>query len=204
VLTEGEMKRRTFLIIVGTILFVLIALATVIYVLRPIRGETFSSAVELPPTNAGFILTSPDFKNGSPIPARFTCDGEDVPPTLTWGEPPIGTKSFALIMEDPDAPLGTWTHWIVYNIPVGERLVDDLYRPHLQVNNTTIFFGKNSWGKQTYGGPCPPSGIHHYVFQLYALDEVLTLADKASKAELQAAIQGHVVGYAELTGTYTK
>jgi len=198
------MKKLIFFIIVGTLALTLIALVTAFFLLGPIRGEVFSSSVELPPPDAGFVLISPDFTNGGPIPARYTCDGENHPPTLAWGNPPTGTESYVLIVDDPDAPLGTWTHWIVYNLPAEARTVDALIRPNVQIDNVNVLFGKNSWGKQTYGGPCPSSGTHHYVFRLYALDIMLGPEDKASKNELATRMQGHILGYAELTGTYTK
>jgi Raf kinase inhibitor-like YbhB/YbcL family protein len=172
--------------------------------LGPIRGEVFSSNVELPPPDAGFVLISPDFTDGGPIPTRYTCDGENIPPTLAWGEPPAGTESYVLIVDDPDTPLGTWTHWIVYNIPAEEHVIDNLIRPGVQLNDVTILFGKNNWGKQAYSGPCPPSGTHHYIFQLYALDIMLGPKDKATKNELATRMQGHILSYAELKGTYTK
>jgi Raf kinase inhibitor-like YbhB/YbcL family protein len=198
------MKRRNFFIVVGMLLILPIALVVAFYILGPTRGETFSSIVEMPSSEVGFVLTSPDFTDGSPIPARFTCDGEDVPPTLAWGEPPAGTKSFALIVDDPDAPAGTWTHWIVYNIPAVVRYVDAQYNPTMWVDDGKILFGKNSWGKQVYGGPCPPSGTHRYIFQLYALDIMLGPKDKITRNELAAQMQNHILGFAQLTGTYTK
>jgi len=198
------MKKIIFLIIMGALAVMLILLVAAFILLGPIRSETFSSVIEMPPPDAGFVLISPDFADGGPIPARYTCDGENIPPTLAWGEPPAGTKSYVLIVEDPDAPLGTWTHWIVYNLPAETRTVDALIRPGVRLNDVTVLFGKNSWGKQAYGAPCPLSGIHHYVFQLYALDILLGPEDKASKNELAARMQGHILSYAELTGTYTK
>jgi len=198
------MKKTIFFVVVGAITVALIALIAVLFLLGPTRSETFSSVIEMPPPDAGFILISPDFTDGGSIPARYTCDGENIPPTLVWGEPPAGTKSYVLIVEDPDAPLGTWTHWIVYNLPAETRTVDALIRPGVQINDVTVLFGKNSWGKQAYSGPCPPSGAHHYVFQLYALDIMLGPEDKASKNELATRMQGHILGYVELTGTYTK
>jgi Raf kinase inhibitor-like YbhB/YbcL family protein len=198
------MKKTIFFVVVGAITVTLIALIAVLFLLGPTRSETFSSVIEMPPPDAGFILISPNFTDGGPIPARYTCDGENIAPTLAWGEPPAGTHSYVLVVDDPDAPLGTWTHWIVYNLPAETRSVDALIRPGVQLNDVTVLFGKNSWGKQAYSGPCPPSGAHHYVFQLYALDIMLGPEDKASKNELATRMQGHILSYAELTGTYTK
>jgi Raf kinase inhibitor-like YbhB/YbcL family protein len=196
--------KKTIFVVVGVITVLLIALIAAYFLLGPTRSETFSSVIEMPPPDAGFILISPDFTDGGPIPTRYTCDGENIPPTLAWGEPPAGTKSYVLMVEDPDAQLGTWIHWIVYNLPAETRTVDALIRPGAQLNDVIVLFGKNSWGKQAYSGPCPPSGTHHYVFQLYALDIMLGPEDKASKNELATRMQGHILSYAELTGTYTK
>ncbi|MCX6035334.1 MAG: YbhB/YbcL family Raf kinase inhibitor-like protein [Chloroflexi bacterium] len=198
------MKKTIFFIVVGAITVALIALIAVLFLMGPTHGETFSSSIQMPPPSVGFVLISPDFIDGGPIPARFTCDGENIPPSLAWGESPAGTKSYVLIVDDPDAPLGTWTHWIVYNIPAETRTIDSLIRPGVQINNVAILFGKNSWGIQAYSGPCPPSGTHHYVFHLYALDIMLGPEDKVSKNELTIRMQGHILSYAELTGTYTK
>lgn len=182
----------------------LIALVVVFYLPGPTRGETFSSIVEVPSSEAGFTLTSHDFTNGEPIPARYTCDGEDIPPTLAWSDPPPGTRSLALILDDPDAPLGTWTHWIVYNIPPEVRTMDKSFTPGTQIDDTKILFGKNSWGKQAYGGPCPPSGTHRYIFQLFALDIMLGPRDKMTKDDLAAQMQNHILGFVQIMGTYTK
>lgn len=158
----------------------------------------------MPPPEAGFVLISPDFSNDGPIPANYTCDGNNIPPTLAWGEPPAGTKSFILILKDPDAPSGPWIHWIVYNLPPETRTISDLTRPGVQIDGVTVLFGKNSWGKQTYGGPCPPSGTHHYIFQLTALNITLGPKNKATISELTAQMQGSILDTAELTGTYSK
>lgn len=198
------MKKTIFFVIVGAITVVFIALIAVLILLSPTRSEIFSSVIEIPPSDDGFALISPDFTDGGPIPARYTCDGENIPPTLAWGEPPAGTKSYVLIVEDPETPLGTWTHWIVYNLPAEIRTVDALILPGVKLNDETILFGKNSWGKQAYSGPCPPSGTHHYVFQLYALNIMPGPEGRASKNELATKMQGHILGFAELTGTYTK
>jgi len=198
------MKKVFFFITVGLIALIAISLITVLLLLGPKHGNVFSEIIQLPPSEAGFVLISPDFNDGDPIPARYTCSGEDIPPTLAWGQPPYGTSSFVLIMEDPDAPSGTWTHWIVYNLPAEVRNIDDLTRPGVQINDVKVLFGKNSWGTQAYRGPCPPSGTHHYVFRLSALDIMLGPEDKASKTEITSRMQGHVLGTAELTGTYSK
>jgi len=158
----------------------------------------------MPPPEAGFVLISPDFTNNGSMPAKYTCDGDNIPPTLAWGEPPAGTKSFILIVKDPDSPSGPWIHWIVYNLQPETRTISDLTQPGVQIDGVSVLFGKNSWGKQTYGGPCPPSGTHQYIFQLSALSITLGPKNKATLNQLTAQMQGSILGTAELTGTYSK
>ncbi|MBU4226288.1 MAG: YbhB/YbcL family Raf kinase inhibitor-like protein [Chloroflexi bacterium] len=148
-------------------------------------------------------LTSTAFTQGNPIPAQYTCTDRDISPPLVWGELPAGTQSLALIMDDPDAPAGTWVHWVIYNIPASTGGLPENVPPDAKLADGSMQ-GKNSWGKPGYGGPCPPSGTHRYFFKLYALDAVLTLASGATKAELLTAMEGHILGYAELMGTYHK
>ncbi|RZN37886.1 MAG: YbhB/YbcL family Raf kinase inhibitor-like protein [Methanophagales archaeon ANME-1-THS] len=140
-------------------------------------------------------LTSPDFEPGAVIPKRFTCDGNNINPTLIIEGIPAETKSLALIIEDPDAPRGTFVHWVVYNIPVVSR-IDENSIPGTQ--------GLNDFRKMDYGGPCPPSGTHRYVFKLYALDVELALAGGVDKNALEDAMQGHILDAAELLGRYTR
>ncbi|HDS45453.1 MAG TPA: YbhB/YbcL family Raf kinase inhibitor-like protein [Methanomicrobia archaeon] len=141
-------------------------------------------------------LSSPEFVNGARIPVRFTCDGNDINPALRIENVPAGTKSLALVLEDPDAPRGTWVHWIVYNIPVTLWIDEDTV-PGTQ--------GTNDYGVQQYRGPCPPSGTpHRYVFKLYALDTELDLGASVNKAALELAMQGHILDTAELSGSYSR
>lgn len=148
-----------------------------------------------------FELRSPAFQDGGLIPRTFTCDGEDVSPRLEWRDPPAGVQSFALIMDDPDAPVGTWVHWVVYDLPSELRELPERVPPgeSLPVGG---LHGRNSWGRLAYGGPCPPGGTHRYVFRLYALDSVLKLAPGASKDDVLRAIQGKTLGEATLVGRY--
>ncbi len=141
-------------------------------------------------------LTSPEFEPNGAIPARFTCQGDDVNPLLRIAGVPASARSLALIMYDPDAPSGMWVHWVLYNIYAGASFIDENTTPGLQ--------GVNSWGKLDYGGPCPPSGTHRYIFKLYALDIELPMRAGATKQKLEEAIQGHVCAQAELIGTYKK
>lgn len=140
-------------------------------------------------------VMSPEFENGKNIPGKFTCDGDDINPTLIIEDIPAGTKSLALIVDDPDAPMGTWVHWVSFNIPVVSRIDEDSI-PGKQ--------GINDFGRKGYGGPCPPSGTHRYFFKLYALDNVLDLNEGIKKEALEKAMEGHILDKAELIGIYKK
>jgi Raf kinase inhibitor-like YbhB/YbcL family protein len=150
-----------------------------------------------------FQLTSTAFKHGETIPRKYSCDGQDISPPLAWGDPPQGTQSFALIMDDPDAPAGVWVHWVLYNLPAGSRGLPEAVPTDAQLADGSRQ-GKNSWGKVGYGGPCPPRGTHRYFFRLYALDRALDLAAGASKEQLLKAMEGHILTQAELMGKYTR
>ena len=150
-----------------------------------------------------FELTSTAFGQGEPIPRRYTCDGEDISPPLQWSDPPQGTQSFALIADDPDAPMGTWVHWVLYNIPAQARGLPEAVSSDAELPDGSRH-GQNSWRRLGYGGPCPPSGTHRYFFKLYALDAQLDLAAGANKKQLLRAMEGHVLAQAELMGTYTR
>ena len=139
-------------------------------------------------------LTSKDIENESPIPKDFTCQGADKNPHLKWEDAPAETKSFALIIDDPDAPVGTWTHWLVYDIPADVNEIPQNSVPGKQVTN--------DFGKEEYGGPCPPTGTHRYFFKLYALD-IESLTDM-TKDNFLEKIEGHTLAKAELMGTYKK
>jgi Raf kinase inhibitor-like YbhB/YbcL family protein len=144
-------------------------------------------------------LTSSAFTNGQSIPSKYSCLGREVSPPLEWSEPPAGTKSFALIMDDPDAPIGTWVHWVVFNIPASSRgLSEAATFKDGSVQGTTSFRDNK------YGGPCPPSGTHRYFIKLYALDTVLNLGTGANKDQLLKTMQGHVLAQAELMGIFSK
>jgi Raf kinase inhibitor-like YbhB/YbcL family protein len=159
-----------------------------------------------------FQLTSSAFKNGQPIPRKFTGEGDDVSPPLNWDEPPDGTEELALICDDPDAPSAEpWVHWVIYGMPAGVRSLPEgiaAKQPELK-NPVAARQGKNSWDSGVtvgYRGPMPPPshGTHHYHFKLYALDHKLELGPSATKNQLSAAMKGHVLGEAELIGTYER
>lgn len=144
-------------------------------------------------------LTSDAFQNGQPIPVQYSCDGADQSPALQWGEPPQGTKSFALVVDDPDAPSGTFRHWGVYDIPASARSIGGGQRIGTEVTN--------DFGKPGYGGPCPPKGhgVHHYHFKLFALDvDRLEVGANAKIADVEKAAQDHALARGELVGTYER
>lgn len=149
-------------------------------------------------------LTSSAFAHQTMIPPRYTCEGEDVSPALSWTEPPAGTKSFALIHDDPDAPVGTWVHWVTYNLPPTSRGLEEDIPKTAQLPDGAVQ-GLNDFRRLGYGGPCPPPGpAHRYVFRLYALDTTLTLPPKATKAQVEGAMKGHVLSQAQLVGLYQR
>jgi Raf kinase inhibitor-like YbhB/YbcL family protein len=169
-----------------------------------ISNSPTQAPAPLPPTkeaSLSFEISSPAFTNGQPIPSDFSCDGNDSSPALAWTEPPSGTQSFALIMDDPDAPMGTWVHWVIFNIPASARGLAESMPTDSQLSDGSVQ-GKTSAGSNGYHGPCPPSGTHRYFFKLYALDTILSLTAKADKKELLAAMEGHVLANAELMGTF--
>lgn len=147
-------------------------------------------------------LKSTAFKPGGEIPKKFTCDGPDASPALTWNDPPAGTQSFTLIMDDPDAPGGTWVHWVVYDLPAGTRELPEGV-PKVGEIQGGGRQGRNDFPKIGYGGPCPPPGKpHHYFFKLYALDAKLNLKAGATKRDVEQAMKGHILTQAELMGLY--
>ncbi len=151
-----------------------------------------------------FSLTSSAFPNGSDIAAKYTCQGEDVSPELSWTEPPKGTQSFALIVNDPDAPVGDWTHWVLYDVPATARRLDEGVARSSQLSDGSRQ-GMNDFRRVGYGGPCPPPGKpHRYFFRLYALDRKLDVAAGVPRGAVESAMKGHVLGQAELMGRYQR
>ncbi|HMA63516.1 MAG TPA: YbhB/YbcL family Raf kinase inhibitor-like protein [bacterium] len=151
-------------------------------------------------------IRCPDFANQAAIPQKYTCQGEELSPPLEWNSGPNATKSYAIIVTDPDAPIPfvTITHWVIYNIPVDQNSLSPGLPEKQQLENG-IRQGKRSFGKHSYMGPCPPFGEHRYFFRIYALDKMLDLKpEKASRKKLLKAIEGHVVGFGEMYGVFSK
>jgi Raf kinase inhibitor-like YbhB/YbcL family protein len=147
-------------------------------------------------------ISSPGFSSGGDIAKKFTCDGADVSPPLSWTEPPAGTKSFALLTDDPDAPVGNWNHWTLWNLPASARSLPEAVSKDARLPDGTEQ-GRNDFRKTGYNGPCPPPGKpHRYYFKLFALDTNLNLKPSASKKELEAAMKGHILAHAEWMGRY--
>jgi len=148
-------------------------------------------------------VKSPVFKDGEMIPLKYTCDGENVSPPIMWSEPPAEAKSMVLINDDPDAPAGTWVHWVVYNIPstvngFEENIPTGARTPDGALQGTTDF------GTIGYGGPCPPSGIHRYFFKVYALDIDLPFEEGATKKQVVDAMKGHILAQGQIMGRYRR
>jgi len=150
-----------------------------------------------------FAITSTAFKEGEMIPQKFTCDGQNISPPLKWESVPAQTKSFALIVDDPDAPAGTWVHWVIFNIPpTADELAESVSTKSSLPSGALQ--GKNDFRDSGYGGPCPPGGTHRYYFKLYALDTMLKLSSGTTKPELLKAMEGHIVAQTHLMGRYSR
>jgi Raf kinase inhibitor-like YbhB/YbcL family protein len=151
-----------------------------------------------------FEIKSSAFDPGQPIPKKYTCEGVDVSVTLAWTDPPVGTKSLALIADDPDAPMGTWVHWVVYDLPAEARGLPDGV-PKQETLRDGTKQGLNDFGRVGYGGPCPPPGKpHRYFFKLYALDKKIGLPPRATKPQLLDAMKKHILVEAQVMGTYKR
>jgi Raf kinase inhibitor-like YbhB/YbcL family protein len=147
-------------------------------------------------------ITSSAFEQGAKIPVKFTCDGPDLSPAIAWEGAPEGTRSFALIADDPDAPAGTWVHWVAYDLPASRRDLPEGLTTDAEMTGGGRH-GRNDFRKLGYGGPCPPPGKpHRYFFRIYALDIVLGLEPGATKKQVLDAAEGHILAHAELMGTY--
>jgi Raf kinase inhibitor-like YbhB/YbcL family protein len=152
------------------------------------------------------ILTSGAFTAGGGIPSKYTCDGADVSPALAWSGTPSGAIAFALIADDPDAPAGTWVHWVLFNLPANlTALPEGVSKTDQLANLGGALQGRNDFHRVGYGGPCPPPGKpHRYFFKLYALDATLPLKAGATKQDVERAMRGHVLAETSLMGTYTR
>jgi Raf kinase inhibitor-like YbhB/YbcL family protein len=148
-------------------------------------------------------ITSPVFEDGGEIPEKYTCDDLDVSPPLEWIDVPENTKTIAIVCDDPDAPMKTWIHWIIFNIPGDVTELPENVPPEKELENGAKQ-GMNDFHKVGYGGPCPPSGTHRYFFKIYALDITLDLPAGVSKSHLMIAMEGHVISESHLMGTYTR
>ena len=149
-------------------------------------------------------VKSPDFASGGTIPKQFTCEGADLSPALEWTAPPPGTRSFALIADDPDAPVGTWVHWVAFDLPPELRSLPQAVPKNEKLADGSRQ-GQNDFGKTGYGGPCPPPGKpHRYFFRLYALDTKLNLPSSATKKDVERAMQNHVLAQGECMGRYSR
>jgi len=187
------MKKNTF--IFGAVIAVLFIGAAIYmyFYLKPVRPETI-----IPITNLSMKLTSAAFQANGEIPSKYTCDGLNVSPPLIIEGVPAGAKSLVLIVDDPDAPVGDWVHWLVWNIKPETKEIAENSVPEGAVQGTTDF------GKPGWGGPCPPSGIHHYQFKLYALDAELSLSSGTKKADLEKAVSPHTIDSTLLVGLYQR
>ena len=167
------------------------------------RSQLVTTPSQANTVKAELKLTSVAFTEGQPIPRVYTCDGVNISPPLEWSGVPKTAKTLAIVCDDPDAPGGMWVHWVIYNLPADNiGLVENL--PATENLKAGGFQGKNDFGKTEYGGPCPPSGTHHYFFRVYALDSELPLKGGATKADLMKAMEGHIVLQGQLIGRYRR
>ena len=195
------MKREFVYLISG--LFAIFSLLLASCNATEARNEVISSAAKDDATTT-IVVSSTAFKEGDRIPVIYTCDGQDISPALTWDELPEQTEVFVLIVDDPDAPGGVFTHWVLFNIPASIHQFGESIPTQEQLENGALQ-GRNDFGKIGYRGPCPPSGrSHRYRFTIYALDQHLNLKAGASKKQVVDAMQGHILAQGQLTGTYQR
>ena len=184
------MKFRYFLIFILILIFIIGCAVE-------IKEEKIDIGEEKNYEVVNMKLTSSAFENEGDIPSEFTCDGADISPPLTISEVPEKTKTLALICDDPDAPMGTFVHWVVWNIPSDTKEIAKGTEPQGMQ-------GKTDFGKQGYGGPCPPSGTHRYFFKIYALDTEINFEESSTKKDLEKAMEGHILAEAQLMGNYQR
>jgi Raf kinase inhibitor-like YbhB/YbcL family protein len=180
------------------------SLVAVAATLLIISQTCLASEVQVKEEGGAMELKSSAFLNNQDIPKKYTCDGADVSPQLFWDNPPDEAKAFALISDDPDAPVGTWVHWVIYDLPgEAKELAEGVPKQENLPNGAKQ--GVNDFKKVGYGGPCPPRGpAHRYFFKLYALDRPTNLKPRATKQQILAAMKGHILGEAQLVGTYKR
>jgi Raf kinase inhibitor-like YbhB/YbcL family protein len=181
-------------------LFVVLVVVLVAWILfrKSMAGKEVIAAGNVP----ALTLTSVDFNDGGLIPARYTCDGEDISPQLTISTPPTATKSLLLIVDDPDAPLRSFVHWVIFNLPISMTELPEGVSTQPEKLQRAIH-GANDFDKNAYGGPCPPQGKpHHYYFRVYALDTTLPLPEGATRSQVAQAAKGHILAAGKLVGLY--
>jgi len=193
-LPESRNIRRRQIIFMAISSLVLLSLPA-----STLAGRSSSPREE---ANMSFTISSPSFSSGGTIPTKFTCSGADVSPELKWNDPPAGTKSFALLVDDPDAPVGNWNHWTAWNLPADLRSLPEHFSKDARLSDGTEQ-GKNDFHKTGYNGPCPPPGKpHRYYFKLFALDSSPNLKPGSMKRDLESAMKGHILAQAEWMGRY--
>ncbi len=173
---------------------------TIDFMMRRIMMALFIFSFTAQGLAMSLLLTSSAFQQAGFIPRKYTCDGEDLSPALTWRDAPAQTNSFVLIVDDPDAPVGMWDHWLLFNLPATVRELPE----GVAALPAGTQEGVNSWGRLGYGGPCPPDKMHRYFFKLYALDTQLDLPRGVDKAQIEAVMLGHVLAQTELMGKYDR
>lgn len=185
-------------ILLATIL-ILICVAGFFYIQKVFKKQSFTKELISKPTSLGKMkILSPAFTHNSKIPEKYTCDGENVNPPLEIKEIPEGTQSMVLIVEDPDAPMGRFLHWLVFNIPPHISFIEENSIPEGAIQ------GMNDFGKENYGGPCPPFGAHRYFFKIFSLDKKLDLRPGARLNEVEREMENHILGQAQLIGVYQR
>jgi Raf kinase inhibitor-like YbhB/YbcL family protein len=177
----------------------LILIFLILIFLTPFFFKRSKKEISFPKTLSKIMkISSPAFENNSKIPEKYTCDGENVNPPLKIEGVPKEAKSLVLIVDDPDAPMGTFLHWLVWNIPPETNFIEENSLPERAIQ------GKNDFGKENYGGPCPPFGTHRYFFKLYALDKILDLPPGSNLKEVEKAMDGHILDQDQLVGLYQR
>jgi hypothetical protein len=165
--------------------------------------ERFLSSCKTDKMKTDLIVSSNAFADSAFIPAKYTCDAENISPAISWSKGPDSTKTYALICDDPDAPSKVWVHWVLFNIPATVTSISE-NQPTEKIILTSAINGNNDFGTLGYSGPCPPKGIHHYCFKVYALDCSLSLGAGATKEEVVSAMKNHILAEGQLTGKYQR